>query len=209
MSLTRPKHRLSRRDILALGSQCPKSCPPGRFSPGACAVPYDCAGSSDRPYRADVSHRRGNDGDNALIVKQPCGGVKYEQVAVVLHLPQGVYNSIMAHGKIQVACGWSARLAEGRVPQRRDLLLDQGTARAGRALARPLQHRQTTLLAGLQTTRSGSLADLHHGAWISGNRYALPTYPHPRRRLLELLAITTLTNPKMNPEKAYPSINRS
>jgi putative transposase len=33
--------------------------------------------------------------------------------------------------------------------ERRDLLLDERTARTGRALARPLQHRQTPLLAGL------------------------------------------------------------
>ena len=39
--------------------------------------------------------------------------------------------------------------AQERVPQRRDLLLDQRAARAGRALARPLQLRQTTLVARL------------------------------------------------------------
>src|SRR5271170_4959986 len=65
-----------------------------------------------------------------------------------------------------------------------DLLLHQGAARAGRALAHPLQHRQTTLFAGLSTTGAGSMADLkQQWAWRSGNRSALPTSPHPRRRL--------------------------
>ena len=36
-----------------------------------------------------------------------------------------------------------------RVFERRDFLLDERTARAGRTLARPLQHRQAALVAGL------------------------------------------------------------
>ena len=40
------------------------------------------------------------------------------------------------------------------------------------------------------------VADKQHGAWRSGNRYALPTSPHPRRRLLELRnSCATLTQP--------------
>jgi len=87
--------------------------------------------------------------------------------------------------------------AAGRVPQWGDLLLDERTARAGRTLARPLQHDQASLLAGLQTTGTGGMADLQHGAWRSGNRYALPTSPHPRRRLSEPRnSCVTLTHPK-------------
>jgi HTH-like domain len=71
------------------------------------------------------------------------------------------------------------QLEAERVPQRRNLLLDEGDQGADRALARPLQHRQTTILAGIQTTGAGSVADLNRGAWRSGNRYALPTSPHP------------------------------
>jgi len=40
------------------------------------------------------------------------------------------------------------------------------------------------------------MADKRHGVWRSGNRYALPTSPHPRRRLLELRnSCVTLTHP--------------
>src|SRR5271154_6241450 len=40
------------------------------------------------------------------------------------------------------------------------------------------------------------MADKQHGAWRSGNRYALPTSPHPRRRLLEIRnSCATLTYP--------------
>ena len=102
------------------------------------------------------------------------------------------------------ACSpWGKRLlrklqlqAAGRVPQRGDLLLDKRTARAGRTLARPLQHHQAALVAGLQITGTHGLADKQHGPWRSGNRYALPTSPHPRRRLLELRnSCATLTHP--------------
>ena len=55
---------------------------------------------------------------------------------------------------------------------------------------------QATLLAGLQITGTRGMADKQHGAWRSGNRYALPTSPHPRRRLLELRnSCATLTHP--------------
>src|ERR1700679_1253073 len=86
--------------------------------------------------------------------------------------------------------------AEGRVPERRDLLLDERTARAGRTLAGSLQHHQTSLLAGLQAASTGGMADKRHGVWRCGNRYALPTSPHPRRRLFELRnSCATLTLP--------------
>ena len=64
------------------------------------------------------------------------------------------------------------------------------------ALARPLQHHQATLLAGLQITGTRGRNDKQHRAWSSGNRYALPTSPHPRRRLLEIRnSCVTLTHP--------------
>lgn len=86
--------------------------------------------------------------------------------------------------------------ATGRVPQRGDLSLDERIARAGRTLAHPLQHDQATLLAGLQITGAGGLADKQHRAWRSGNRYARPTSPHPRRRLFELRnSCAKLTHP--------------
>ncbi len=40
---------------------------------------------------------------------------------------------------------------EKRVPELRDLLLDEGAARVGRALAQLLQHHPATLVAGVQT----------------------------------------------------------
>ncbi len=47
-----------------------------------------------------------------------------------------------------------------------------------------VQHRQTALFAGVQTSSFRSTADLNQqGAWRNGNRSALPTSPHPRRRL--------------------------
>ena len=72
---------------------------------------------------------------------------------------------------------------------------DQGTARAGRTLARPLQHRQAPLLARLSIAGTRGVADKQHGPWRSGNRYALPTSPHPRRRRLSELrnSCATLT----------------
>ncbi len=86
--------------------------------------------------------------------------------------------------------------AAGRVPQWGNHLLDERTARAGRTLARPLQHHQTALLAWLQITGTGGVTDKQHGAWRSGNRYALPTSPHARRRPLELRnSCAKLTHP--------------
>ena len=76
--------------------------------------------------------------------------------------------------------------AAGRVPERRNLLLDERNPRAGRALARPLQHGQAALVAGLPPASAAGLADNEPGAWRSGNRYALPTSPHPRLTAIEL-----------------------
>src|ERR1700739_1773958 len=53
-------------------------------------------------------------------------------------------------------------------------------------LAPALQHYKATLLAGLSTAGTRGMADKQQGAWRSGNRYALSTSPHPRRRLSEL-----------------------
>ncbi len=87
--------------------------------------------------------------------------------------------------------------ATGRVPQRGNLLLDERTARAGRTLARPLQHDPAALLAGIQITGTGGVADKQHGVWRSVEiRYAPLISPHPRRRLLELRnSCVTLTLP--------------
>src|ERR1035438_3344184 len=78
----------------------------------------------------------------------------------------------------------------------RALLLDQGVARAGRALARPLQHCQTALVAGLQTAGACSVADRSApGAWKSGKKRTLPTFQHPRllRRVISITRRATLT----------------
>jgi transposase InsO family protein len=62
----------------------------------------------------------------------------------------------------------------GRVLERGDLLLVEGGTGFGRALACPLQHRQTTLLAGLSTTSPGSVAPRNqNGVWRSGKQSAL------------------------------------
>src|ERR1700676_1078536 len=72
---------------------------------------------------------------------------------------------------------------KGRVLERGDLLLVEGGSGSGGTLACPLQHRQTTLLAGLSTTSPGSVAPRNQkGVWRSGKQRALPTSPHPRRR---------------------------
>jgi putative transposase len=42
---------------------------------------------------------------------------------------------------------------------------------------------RATLLTWLQTTGAGGLGGKELGVWRSGNRYALPTSPHPRLRL--------------------------
>jgi hypothetical protein len=73
--------------------------------------------------------------------------------------------------------------AAGRVPERRNLLLAEGDQGAGGAVASSLQHRATHTLTGLQTTGARGLGGQEHGVWRSGNRYALPTSPHPRLRL--------------------------
>ena len=71
----------------------------------------------------------------------------------------------------------------GRVPERRDLLLTEGTPGAGRAVARALQHREATLLVRLQAAGTGCLADRkQQGAWKGGKPTTLPTFPHPRLR---------------------------
>src|ERR1035437_9164202 len=85
--------------------------------------------------------------------------------------------------------------AAGRVPERRDLLLDERNQGAGGAVASSLQHRPATLLAGLSTTGTRGLAGKEHGVWRSGNRYALPTSPHPRLRLsIDKDSCATLNN---------------
>jgi hypothetical protein len=45
-----------------------------------------------------------------------------------------------------------------------------------------MSHREAWL-TGLQTTGAGGLGGKELGVWRSGNRYALPTSPHPRLRL--------------------------
>ena len=65
-----------------------------------------------------------------------------------------------------------------------ELKLSQSRSPMGRVLAErwpsSLQHHPATLLTGLQTT---GLGGKELGVWRSGNRYALPTSPHPRLRL--------------------------
>ena len=72
---------------------------------------------------------------------------------------------------------------EGRVPERRDILLNERDPRAGGAVASPLQHSPTTLITGLPATSARGLGGKELGIWRSGNRYALPTSPHLRLRL--------------------------
>jgi len=77
--------------------------------------------------------------------------------------------------------------AARRVPQRRNLLLAQGGTSAGRTMAHPLQHHPSTLFARLPIARSRDVASRDQNrVWRSGKQTALPTSPHPRRRLLEL-----------------------
>src|ERR1019366_968363 len=71
--------------------------------------------------------------------------------------------------------------AAGRVPERRDLLLDERDRGAGGAVASPLQHRPAALFAGLPATGPRGMGGKELGVWRSGKRYALPTSPHPRR----------------------------
>ena len=53
--------------------------------------------------------------------------------------------------------------AQRRVPKWRDLLLDERAARAGRALACPLQHHKATFFAGLSIAGTRGMADKQHG----------------------------------------------
>src|SRR5271154_6417162 len=74
--------------------------------------------------------------------------------------------------------------AAGRVPERRDLLLVEGGAGAGRTLAGSLQHHPSTLFARLQIASTGDVATRSENrVWGSGKQSTLSTSPHPRRRL--------------------------
>jgi hypothetical protein len=55
--------------------------------------------------------------------------------------------------------------ASRRVPERGNLLLDEGDPGAGRTLAGPLQHGQTTLVAGLSPACAGGLDHNEPGVW--------------------------------------------
>src|SRR5450631_123730 len=84
------------------------------------------------------------------------------------------------------------------MPEWRDLLLAEGSTNHHRKVARRVQHGTTTLIAGLQTAGTGDDdargRTQREGAWRCGNRYALSTSPHPRRRLRTTSAIgVTLT----------------
>src|ERR1700687_2051544 len=71
----------------------------------------------------------------------------------------------------------------GRVPERRDLLLVEGGAGAGRTLAGSLQHHPSTLFARLQIASTRDVATRSENrVWRSGKQSTLPTSPHPRRR---------------------------
>src|ERR1017187_4180526 len=54
---------------------------------------------------------------------------------------------------------------------------------SGRAVASSLQHRPASLFVGLPATGARGPDGKELGVWRSGNRYALPTSPHPRLRL--------------------------
>src|ERR1700687_430114 len=71
----------------------------------------------------------------------------------------------------------------GRVPERRDLLLVEGGAGAGRTLAGSLHHHPSTLFARLQIASTGNVATRNENrVWRSGKQSTLSTSPHPRRR---------------------------
>jgi hypothetical protein len=73
--------------------------------------------------------------------------------------------------------------AARRVPERRDLLLVEGGAGAGRTLAGSLQHHQATLFARLQIASTRDVAtQKHNRVWRSGKQSTRSTSPHPRRR---------------------------
>jgi len=71
----------------------------------------------------------------------------------------------------------------------------KGGAGPGGEVARPLQHRATTLLAGLSTTRHRGMAGGDQNrVWRSGKLGTLPTSPHPRlRRDINKTRCATLT----------------
>src|SRR5260370_7941615 len=101
--------------------------------------------------------------------------------------------------------------AAGRVPERRNLLFDKGDQGAGGTVASSLQHHPATLLTGLQTTGARGLGGKELGVWRSGNRYALPTSPHPRLRLsIDKNTRATLTKKlahKLGQTKSLPRNN--
>jgi len=73
--------------------------------------------------------------------------------------------------------------AQGRVLERRNLLLDERNQGASRAVESSPQHHTAAFFAGLQAAGTGGLDAQKLGVWRSGNRYALLTSPHARRRL--------------------------
>jgi hypothetical protein len=81
--------------------------------------------------------------------------------------------------------------ATQRVPERPNLLLDEGDQGAGRALANPLQHHQAALFAGLSATGTAGLGGIKLGPWGGGNRYAHPTSHAPNGNYLtsEIVAL--------------------
>ena len=65
-----------------------------------------------------------------------------------------------------------------RISERRNLLFNEKGAGADGTLARLLQHRETTLFAGLQTPSASSVADRSFPVeWDIGNQRTLPTFP--------------------------------
>ena len=85
--------------------------------------------------------------------------------------------------------------APQRVPERRNVLLDEGDQGAGRALARPLQHHPLALFAGLPATCTAGLDAIKLGIWGGGNRWAHPLSPNrniPTRTMTFLDGAATL-----------------
>ncbi len=69
-----------------------------------------------------------------------------------------------------------------RIPERRNLLFVAGSTRADRALACLFHHGTPTLIVGLQNSSTRGTPYKKQEVWRNGNRYAIPTSPHPRRR---------------------------